>query len=52
MNFYVTTVNILHIAATDAQMKPATTVQSVPVYIVKQHTEQKKENTLIADTTN
>ena len=52
MNFCVTTVGILPIAATDAQMKPAITAQNVPVYIAKQHIEQKKEKTLIADTTN
>ena len=36
MNFYAITVDILPIADMDAQMKPATTAQSVPVYIAKQ----------------
>jgi hypothetical protein len=35
MNFYAITVDILPIAATDVQMKPATTVQSVLAFIVK-----------------
>jgi hypothetical protein len=47
MNFYVTTVDILPIADTDAQTKPATTAQSALAYIVKQ-----SKNILKKDITN
>ena len=36
MNLFVTIVDILHTADMDVQTKPATTVQSVLVSIVKQ----------------
>ena len=52
MNLNVITADILPIAVTDAQTKPVIIAQSVPVCIAKQHIEQKKEKTLIADTTN
>jgi hypothetical protein len=43
-NFCVITVSILHIADTDAQMKPATTAQSALAYIAKQNRHRLKEN--------
>lgn len=49
MNFYVITVDILHIADTDVQMKPAITAQSVLAYIAKQKLELQKRNSLIVD---
>jgi hypothetical protein len=44
MNLNVITANILPIADTDVQMKPATTVQSVLAYIVKQSKNILKED--------
>ena len=47
MNLRVITVNTLHIADMDVQMKPATTALSVLAYIVKQ-----SKNILKKDITN
>lgn len=42
MNSYAITVDILHIADMDVQMKPAITAQSAPVYIAR-HKHKKLE---------
>jgi hypothetical protein len=44
MNLNVITVSILHIADMDAQMKHATTVQSVLAYIAKRSKNILKED--------
>jgi hypothetical protein len=44
MNLSAATVDILHIADTDVQTKPAITAQSVPVYIAKQNKNKLKED--------